>query len=224
MIEDDPDIRRSLELVLQRAGHLPQWEPDGERGLQRFAADRADVVILDLGLPQMDGWEVLGRIRKASPVPVLILTARGLEEEKVRGLLGGADDYLTKPFSHAELIARIGALLRRQPPSTEGPSLYDDGVLSVDFDRTTVALQGVPVTLTPMEHRLLLALVRQRGQVVSVSHLLETVWGDSSGSSTDRVKSTVRSLRGRLGWSGARQCPIESVRGFGYRYRPPDLP
>jgi len=224
VIEDDPDIRRSLELVLRRAGHLPLWAPDGGSGLHRFATERPDVVLLDIGLPDVDGWEVLERIRAVSSNPVLLLTARGLESEKVRGLLGGADDYLTKPFGHAELLARIGALLRRHPSPSAEEDVYDDGVVAVDFTGASVTVNGQPVYLTPTEFRLLAVLVRHCDQVLSVSDLLKLVWSDRSGSGTDRVKFTVMGLRRRLGLFGEEGSPLESVRGFGYRYRPPSPP
>ncbi|MHB8219399.1 MAG: response regulator transcription factor [Acidimicrobiales bacterium] len=221
VIEDDPDIRRSLELVLERAGYDPMWAPDGEKGLRCFTAERPDVVLLDVGLPDTDGWDVLEHIRRVSSNPVLLLTARGLESEKVRGLLGGADDYMTKPFSHAELLARIGALLRRHPSPAPEQEVYDDGVVAVSFARSSVTVSGRQVSLTPTEFRLLEVLVRHCDQVVSVPELLRLVWSDPSGSGTDRVKFTVMGLRRRLGWSGAHGGPLESVRGFGYRYRPP---
>jgi DNA-binding response OmpR family regulator len=221
VIEDDPDIGRSLGLVLERAGYVAAWASDGETGLERFTADLPDVVLLDVGLPEMDGWEVLERIRSMSPNPVLVLTARGLESEKARGLLSGADDYMTKPFSHAELLARIGALLRRHPSPRGEQDAYDDGVLSMQFDRSSVRVHGREVNLTPTELRLLVELVRRCDQVVSVPELLKAVWDDPSGSRTDRVKFTVMGLRRRLGWTGVEGCPLENARGFGYRYRPP---
>ncbi len=221
VIEDDPDIGRSLGLVLERAGYVAAWASDGETGLERFTAELPDVVLLDVGLPEMDGWEVLERIRSMSPNPVLVLTARGLESEKARGLLSGADDYMTKPFSHAELLARIGALLRRHPSPRGEQDAYDDGVLSMQFDRSSVRVHGREVNLTPTELRLLVELVRRCDQVVSVPELLKAVWDDPSGSRTDRVKFTVMGLRRRLGWTGVEGCPLENARGFGYRYRPP---
>lgn len=221
VIEDDPDIGRSLGLVLERAGYVAAWASDGETGLERFTADLPDVVLLDVGLPEMDGWEVLERIRSMSPNPVLVLTARGLESEKARGLLSGADDYMTKPFSHAELLARIGALLRRHPSPRGEQDAYDDGVLTMQFDRSSVRVHGREVNLTPTELRLLVELVRRCDQVVSVPELLKAVWDDPSGSRTDRVKFTVMGLRRRLGWTGVEGCPLENARGFGYRYRPP---
>jgi len=221
IVEDDADIWRSLQILLERAGYQVLPAGDGVEGLRQFQEHRPDLVVLDVGLPALDGWSVLERIRDVSDVPVMLLTARGLETDKARGLLSGADDYLTKPFSNAELVARVGALLRRSPPVTEGPSVYDDGRLRVDFSTHEVQRAGEDVKLTPTEFRLLSVLVRQTGQVPSPRQLLEQGWHDPSGIGTGRVKFTVLNLRRKLGWDDAENSPIETVRGFGYRYRAP---
>jgi len=222
VIEDDPDIWRLLEVLLRRAGFEPLWASDGLQGLRRFGADSPDLVLLDVGLPELDGWEVLERIRDVGRVPVLLLTARGLETDKVRGLLGGADDYLTKPFDNDELVARIGVLLRRPLKVTADVGIYDDGLLEVDFSSRTAKVRGSKVQLTPTEFRLLAALVRHAGHVLSLERLLEMAWGDPGGSGTGKVRFAVMSLRRKLGWGDDANCPLESVRGFGYRYRSPD--
>jgi len=222
VVEDDADIWRSLQILLERAGYELTWAADGGVGLEEFTENRHDLVVLDIGLPTLDGWQVLERIRSLSGAPVLLLTARGLETDKVRGLLGGADDYLTKPFSNDELVARVGALLRRAPPTEEEPSVYDDGRLSVDFAHHTVTCEGVSIPLTPTEFRLLGVLVRHRGEIISHERLLELAWRDRSDKGRGRVKFTVLSLRRKLGWDDLASCPIEAVRGFGYRYVPPE--
>jgi DNA-binding response OmpR family regulator len=222
VVEDDRDIWRSLQILLERSGYRLQWSADGEDGLERFRTDRPDLVVLDVGLPRLDGWAVLERIRSHSTVPVLLLTARGLESDKVRGLLGGADDYLTKPFSNEELVARVGALLRRAGPVAEEEPVFQDARLVVDFSQRQVECDGQDVTLTPAEFRLLSVLVRHTGQVLSPGQLLELAWHDPSGIGPGRVKFTVLSLRRRLGWTELTECPIETVRGFGYRYRRQD--
>lgn len=221
VVEDDPDIWRSLEVLLRRAGYAPLWAADGPEGLRRFGSDRPDLVVLDVSLPGMDGWAILERVRHVSNVPVMLLTARGLETDKVRGLLGGADDYLTKPFSNDELMARVAALLRRSPQDAGVTSsdFYDDGRVRVDFANHGVEADGQRVDLTPTEFRLLAALVRHAGQILSPGQLLELGWSDPSGSGPGRVKFTVLSLRRKMSWSDLKTCPIESVRGFGYRYR-----
>lgn len=224
IVEDDPDIWRSLQIILGRAGYRLGWATDGLEGLQQFNDLRPDLVVVDIGLPKVDGWVVLERIRQMSSVPVLLLTARGLETDKVRGLLGGADDYLTKPYSNDELVARIGRLLRRCRPGPEAPRVYDDGRLRIDFLEHSVEVEGRPVDLTPTEFRLLAVLVRHADEVLSVPRLLELSWSDISGSGRGRVKFSVLSLRRKLGWGDVASSPIETVRGFGYRYRPPTDP
>ena len=179
-------------------------------------------MVLDIGLPTLDGWAVLERIRDLSDVPVLILTAHGNEADKVRGLHGGADDYLTKPFGNRELAARVEALLRR--PRTEQPQaeVYDDGRLVVRLDIREVSVRGARVAMTPTEFRLLAALVRHPGQTLSAEQLLELAWNDPLGVGPERVKFGVMRLRRKLGpGTGEPGASIEAVRGFGYRYVPP---
>lgn len=220
VVEDDADIRWSLEIVLGRAGYTTIWATDGVEGLERFAGDRPDLVVLDVGLPLLDGWAVLERIRKVSDVPVLVLTARGLEGDKVRGLLSGADDYLTKPYGNDELVARVAALLRRKPPEV-AETIYDDGRVRADFGTEKVHVDGRAVGLTVTELRLLAALVRQAGDVVTHDRLLEVVWREPPGADRGRIKFAVHALRQKCGWTDNATSPIESVRGFGYRYVPP---
>ena len=221
VIEDDADICGSLQILLGRAGYRVLWAADGAQGLQCFRDENPDLVLLDLNLPVLDGWSVLERIRDVSAVPVMVLTARGLETDKARGLLSGADDYLTKPFGSAELVARIGGLLRRASRRGDGPLTYVDSRLRVDFETRGVVVDDISVTLTPTEFRLLALLIRQPGEVLSPLEILERGWHDPSGIGTGRVKFTVLNLRRKLGWSEVTASPIETVRGFGYRYRPP---
>ena len=220
VIDDEPDLRRALEVLLGRAGFTVVTAVDGRAGLRAVHEHHPDLVLLDLGLPQMDGLDVLERIRDLSDVPVMVITARGLEADKVRGLSGGADDYVTKPFGNQELVARAHALLRRAAPSTAAPVTYDDAQVHVDFTahRVTVGDDPADVPLTPTEFRLLATLVRHAGQVLSPEQLLDLAWNDPTGIGGDRVKFAVHRLRSRLGWSGP-ASPIEAVRGFGYRYR-----
>ena len=221
VIEDDADIWRSLQILLERAGFDLTWAADGADGLRMFFDQHHDLVVLDISLPTMDGWSVLERIRLISTAPVLMLTARGLDTDKVRGLLEGADDYLTKPFSNAELVARVGALLRRSLPSSEESSIYDDGRLRVDMVNHSCQVAKKPVNLTPTEFRLLSVLVRHSGDVLSHKQILELGWNDRSGQGRGRVKFAVLGLRRKLGWEDLESSPLEAVRGFGYRYRPP---
>jgi DNA-binding response OmpR family regulator len=225
VIEDDQDISLGIRTVLSRSGFEVASSADGKQGLRAFHVARPepfDLVVLDIGLPTLDGWAVLERIRDLSDVPVLILTAHGNEADKVRGLHGGADDYLTKPFGNRELAARVEALLRR--PRTEQPQaeVYDDGRLLVRLGAREVSVRGARVTLTPTEFRLLAALVRHPGQTLSPAQLLELAWNDPLGVGPERVKFGVMRLRRKLGQApGEPGAAIEAVRGFGYRYVPP---
>jgi DNA-binding response OmpR family regulator len=220
VIEDDPDIARAIRTVLESGGLDVVTAADGRTGLRTFHAGRPGLVVLDVGLPELDGWAVLDRIRDLSEVPVLMLTSHGLEAEKVRGLRAGADDYVTKPFGNAELLARVEALLRRSRPAAETAEVYDDGRVRVAFADGEVSVNDCPVRLTPTEFRLLAALVRHPAQILSPDQLLAQAWQDPAGIGPDRVKFTVMRLRRKLGQHDA-GAPIEAVRGFGYRYLPP---
>ena len=220
VIDDDADIRTLVAELLQRAGHGVIQAPDGESGLKLFYAQQPDLVLLDVSMPGLDGWEVLTRIRELSDVPVLMLTARAGELEKVRGLRGGADDYVTKPFGRQELLARVDAALRRGRSDQQPEQTYADDFLTVDFAQRQVRAGGVDLTLTPLEFRLLGAFVRNQNQVLSHDQLLELVWGDARSADRDQVKLYVGYLRRKLGTGAREESPIETVRGFGYRYRP----
>lgn len=219
VIEDESDLRRLLRLVLERAGHVVVDAANGRAGLRAFHEVRPDLVLLDIGLPDLDGWEVLERLRDLSDLPVVLLTARSLEAEKVRGLHAGADDYVTKPFGRQELPARIHALLRRRAGArADAAAVLDDGQVRVDLVGREVRVRGEVVRLTPTEFRLLVALMRHAGQVLSPAQLLEQAWDDPLGIGSDRVKFAVLRLRRKLGCAGLDERAIESVRGFGYRY------
>jgi DNA-binding response OmpR family regulator len=225
VIEDDRDISLGIRTVLGRQGLEVDSSPDGKQGLRAFHLARPepfDLVVLDIGLPAMDGWAVLERIRDLSDVPVLILTAHGQEGDKVRGLQGGADDYLTKPFGNRELAARVEALLRRPRAGAPRAEVYDDGRLLVRVTAREVSVGGTPVSLTPTEFRLLAALIRHPGQTLTPDQLLKLAWNDPLGVGPDRVKFGVMRLRRKLGQgAGEPGAAIEAVRGFGYRYVPP---
>ena len=220
-IEDDQDIALAIGMVLRRAGFDVVGAADGRDGLRAFHAERPDVVLLDVGLPTLDGWAVLERIRDLSDVPVLMLTAHGQETDKVRGLQLGADDYLTKPFGNAELVARIQALLRRSKPARPEAEVYADALVHLNFGAREVRIGDEPTTLTPSEFRLLAALVRHAGQTLSADQLLEQAWNDPQHVGPDRVKFAIMRLRRKLGQGEGTGPPIEAVRGFGYRYVAP---
>jgi len=219
VIDDDDDIRGLVAELLQRAGLEVDQAPDGRAGLRAFHRSPADLIVLDVSMPELDGWETLERIRDLSDVPVIMLTARGAELERVRGLQAGADDYMVKPFGRQELVARVQALLRRAGPSGDDrQETYADDRISVDFAQRAVKCDGRDVSLTPLEFRLLSAFVRHPRQVLSREQLLELVWGNAYGVSGDQVKLYVGYLRRKLDPEHSDAVPIETVRGFGYRY------
>jgi DNA-binding response OmpR family regulator len=222
VVEDDPDLRATVRQLLVREGHEVREAPDGRTALRDAYAGRPDLVVLDVGLPELDGWQVLERLRELSDVPVLMLTGHTDEAARVRGLRAGADDYLGKPFPNAELLARVEALLRRAGVAHWTDAVYDDGLLHMDPVAREVIVAGDRAKLTPTEFRLLHALVRHPGAVLSPQQLLRQAWDDPSGIGHERVKFAVMRLRRKLGWTDPDSSPIESVRGFGYRYRRPD--
>jgi DNA-binding response OmpR family regulator len=220
VVEDDDDVRTLVRTVLERAGIEVIAAGDGSEGLRSLYEWRPDLVVLDVGMPGLDGWEVLNRIRELGDTPVLMLTASAGELEKVRGLREGADDYVTKPFGHQELVARIEAILRRSGEATPEHQVVGDGLIEIDFPQRSVTVGGNTVELTPTEFRLLAAFVRNPNHVLSHDQLLEMGWGDSRHTSSHQVKLYVGYLRRKLR-EAAEVNPIETVRGFGYRYRPP---
>jgi DNA-binding response OmpR family regulator len=221
VVDDDDDIRLLLEQLLVGADYAVQAVPHGRAALRAFHANPCDLVVLDLSMPELDGFETLERLRGLSDVPVILLTARSGEIDKVRGFRAGADDYVVKPFGRQELLARIEALLRRTPQATH-LDRYEDGVLEIDHRGGHVVYRGLPIRLTPLELRLLVAFARHPGQVLSADQLIEHAWGHSAGVSRDQVKLYVSYLRRKLGPAPDSSSPLETVRGFGYRYRRPN--
>jgi DNA-binding response OmpR family regulator len=218
VVDDDADIRLLLRELLERAGYLVEEAEDGKAGLRQLFANAPSLVILDVTMPDMDGYQTLERIRDLSEVPVLMLTARSQELEKVRGLSAGADDYVAKPFGRQELLARVQALLRRSGGKAEVVEAYADDFLQIDYAQRAVTVQGREVQLTPLEFKLLSTFVQNPNQVLSRDQLLELVWGDPYGVSGDQVKLYVGYLRRKLVPDAPDEAPIETVRGFGYRY------
>ena len=220
LVADDDGLTRDLVAsVLANAGHAVSQAPDGQAALRELYAMRPDLVILDVQMPELDGWETLERIRDLSDVPVLMLTARDSELERVRGLRAGADDYLVKPFGNQELAARVHALLRRSVEAPDRAKSYSDEHVAVDFAQRLVTCEGRDVSLTPLEFGLLRTFVENPNQVLSRDQLLELVWGDEYAVSPSEVKVYVGYLRRKLDPEQPSRAPIETVRGFGYRYR-----
>src|SRR5436190_5274454 len=219
IVEDDDDLRDLVRTVVEREGMATIEAADGREGLRQFYEHRPQLVILDIGLPELDGWQVLERVRELGDVPVLVLTAASDELDKVRGLRQGADDYVTKPFGRQELIARIEALLRRAGETTPTDEVHADGLVEIDFTQRRVRIGDAELHLTPTEFRLLAALARHPNQVLSHDQLLEMAWGDSANRSRQQVKLYVGYLRRQLA-DAADPNPIDTVPGFGHRYRP----
>ncbi|WP_393079887.1 two-component system response regulator CseB [Streptomyces sp. LN704] len=226
-VEDDDVIREATQLALERDGFAVTAMPDGLSGLEAFRADRPDIALLDVMLPGLDGVSLCRRIRDESTVPVIMLSARADSIDVVLGLEAGADDYVTKPFDGAVLVARIRAVLRRfghasgPNAGTDTPSPVDGGLLSfgdgdleIDTEGMEVLKGGVPVALTPTEMRLLLEFSSAPGTVLSRDKLLERVWDYGWGGDTRVVDVHVQRLRTKIG-----QDRIETVRGFGYKLK-----
>jgi DNA-binding response OmpR family regulator len=220
VVDDEADVRGLVRDLLERAGYDVVLAGGGRAALRLFFGQPADLVVLDVTMPDLDGWQTLERLRDLSDVPVLMLTGRASELEKVRGLKAGADDYLTKPFGRQELLARIEALLRRAPSRGDDDETYADGLVSIHLGQRVVTVGDRELSLTPREFRLLAAFARHPNQVLSHEQLLELVWGDPHDVSRDQVKLYVSYLRHKLMDAVPGRDPIETVRGFGYRYRP----
>jgi two-component system KDP operon response regulator KdpE len=219
IIDDDQDLGRIVQLSLDREGYQTVIATSGLEGLQEAYRVQPDLVILDIMMPGMDGWEVCRRLGEMSNVPILMLTAKGTEADIVKGLQIGADDYLTKPFSVAELIARIQALLRRAASQlqTDKPSVFSIGNLTIDLNRRMVMRDGELVDLTPTEFKLLECFVTHRDRVLPHRFLLTEVWGSEYIDETNYLKLYVRYLRRKLEEDPANPQLIVTEWGVGYR-------
>ncbi|GAB2832421.1 response regulator transcription factor [Lentzea nigeriaca] len=218
LVEDDPLVRRGLELALSRLGHEVGTAPTGEEGVEAFRSSRPDLVVLDLMLPGIDGFEVCRRIRAVSETPVIMLTARGDDFDVVSGLAAGADDYVVKPAKPTVLDARIRAVLRRT--SGTGEEVRAHGDLRIDTTGLTVSLRDEQVSLTPTELRLLLTLTRAPGRVFSREQLLQEVWEHDYLGDSRLVDNCVQRLRAKIETDAAAPRYVQTVRGFGYRFGP----
>jgi two-component system KDP operon response regulator KdpE len=218
VIDDEPQIRRFLDISLRSQGYAVLQAETGQAGLEALATHGADLVILDLGLPDMDGHAVLQALRQWSQVPVIVLTVRAGEAEKVAALDAGANDYVTKPFGVQELMARVRALLRSHMQPTDAPPLYVDGRLRVDLARREVSLAGELVTLSRKEYALLALLVRHAGRVVTQPQLLREVWGPTHQEDTHYLRILVAKLRQKLGDDAAAPRWIATEPGVGLRF------
>lgn len=225
IIEDNPDLAFGLRNNLEIEGYGIEVAEDGNRGLMRARATEPDLIILDLMIPGLDGYRVLRALRdEGYKTPVLILSARGEETDKVRGFRLGADDYVTKPFSLLELLARVEALLRRSGSKdvvrVNGPGAYHFGSVTVDAAKQMVYRAGEPVNLTHREFLLLIALLKRRGGVVSRQDLLKEVWGHQGDVVTRTIDSHIVELRRKLEDDPAHPRHILTIRKMGYRVQP----
>ena len=218
IVDDEPQIARALRVALTARGYEVDTTGNGETALERQASRPADVIVLDLGLPGIDGVEVTRRLRGWSQVPIIVLSVRDGQDDKVAALDAGADDYLTKPFGMDELLARVRAALRRLPDAHTGPSAFTFGKIEIDLAKRLVKREGTAVHLTPTEYQLLEALVTNPGKLLTHRWLLSRVWGGAYGDESHYVRVYVAQLRRKLEDDPSRPRWILTEPGLGYRW------
>ena len=219
--DDEPAIRKVVRDALERDGHEVDAAIDGQEALERFEDGRFDLVVTDLAMPRVDGLELVKEVRRRSAVPILVLTVRGEEREKVRLLDAGADDYVTKPFGVAELVARTRALLRRGD-SARGPAVTRWGDIEVEPEARTVRKKGLPVHLTPIEFSILATLLKKPGAVWTHRQLMAEVWGTTAGVTNDTLRVHMGGLRRKLENDPNRPRWFQTEPWVGYRFAPGD--
>lgn len=222
VIDDDECLLTLTERVLQKQGYSVSTATHGEQGLALFRQIAPDLVILDVMMPGMDGWEVCRRLRQISAVPIIFLTALGSEKNVVDGLMGGADDYLVKPFRPDELWARVNALLRRARMPHEPLSVlrFGGGDLTINRTEQTVFAYGKEVSLSPIEYNLLLFMAQRAGQIIPIETLYNAIWGYTAETGTQAVKWYIWRLRQKIEADPQNPCFILTERGKGYRFSP----
>lgn len=218
IVEDEAKLAETLAYNLREEGHEAIIASDGPSGLEKARKDRPDLIILDLMLPKMDGLEVCRLIRRDSDVPIIMLTAKSREIDKVVGLEIGADDYVTKPFSMIEMLARIKAGLRRSVAQVRGEAVHRAGDLELDVARHRVLVAGAEVELRPKEFELLKILLANKGRVIDRTTLLQRVWGEDEYIDAGTVDVHVRRLREKIESEPGRPTRVLTVRGLGYKY------
>src|SRR3954470_23180495 len=226
LVEDDPVLRSTLAYNLSREGFRVLTAADGEAGLDqaRKAGNRLDLVVLDVMLPGMSGFQVLRILRTETDIPILMLSARGEEQDRIDGLELGADDYVVKPFALRELMARVRAGVRRRAvPSAQPPTVLYRGSMRIEIDRRRVVVDEVEVALRPKEYGLLLTLAFEPGRVFSRQDLLDAVWGEDVIVDERTVDVHISWLRGKLSDAGLDVAAIQTVYGVGYRFVVPDV-
>jgi two-component system KDP operon response regulator KdpE len=216
LVEDDLQIRRFLRAALSAEGYRFQEAATAKEGLAQAAAHRPDFILLDLGLPDQDGLEVIRGVREWSTVPILVLSARGRERDKIEALDLGADDYVAKPFTIGEVLARIRAGLRRSSAVAPG-AIFRFGQIEVDLDKRVVKVHGEEVHLTPNEYKLLQVLIKHAGKVLTQRQLLQEVWGPNSTEQAQYLRVYIAQLRRKLEQDPARPRHLQTEPGVGYR-------
>lgn len=219
VIDDEPQIRKFLRISLSAQGYRVLEAANGQEGLAQAALGQPDLLVLDLGLPDMDGQQVLRELREWSGMPVLVLSVRASEGEKVLALDGGANDYVTKPFGIQEFLARVRVLLRQAGSGEQAPAQVSSGALLVDFAFRRVTLDGAEVSLTPREYAVLALLARHLGRVVTQQQLLRDIWGPSHVGDSHYLRVVVGHLRQKLGDDPAAPRYLLTEAGVGYRLR-----
>lgn len=217
VIDDEAQIRRLLRLTLEDAGYLVREAETGRAGLDEIARSAPDGIILDLGLPDIPGLDLLTSLRRSSPIPVLVLTVRDQEADKIAGLDAGADDYLTKPFGDGELLARLRALLRRIKPAVAS-NAFRFGSVEVDFGHRRVMRNGKPIKLTAIEYALLQLFITHRDKVLTHRHILRELWGPKAEEQTHYLRIYVMRLRRKLEDDQDEPRHFQTESGIGYRF------
>lgn len=218
IVDDDPTLLRFLAEYFQREGHAVDSAGSGQQALRLFYASRPDLVVVDVMMPGMDGWEVTARLRELAETPVIMLTAKSAEADKLRGFRLGVDDYVTKPFSLAELGARVAAVLARTAATREASeAVYRAGPIAVDMKKREARLDGTLLELTPMEFRLLACLAQRAGEAVSAEELLQQAWGSYRRESTSALRRYILFLRKKIEDDPQSPKRLVTVRGYGYR-------
>ncbi|ENX11947.1 hypothetical protein F895_03452 [Acinetobacter sp. CIP 64.2] len=218
IIDDEPQIRKFLDIALRAQGYQVQVAENGMKGLEILASRGADLLILDLGLPDMDGQEVLIELRQWSDIPVIVLSARPDENQKIQLLDAGANDYVTKPFSIQELCARIRVMFRNKPQPSEHNLVFNDGQLWVDVAEHAAKLAGEDITLTKKEFQLLALLIRHQGKIVTQKQIMTELWGISHEEDTHYLRILVKKLRTKIGDSAVTPKYIFTIAGVGLRF------